>query len=239
MSYKRKTSKYYIHKEIELIMHKIFYIKQLYFIYRKTKFTDGYINICNQLPRTFTVLLPTIFDRIVLELSCLVDDHGDDDLSICNFIEKYKKNTNAYKEKRYVYIDVDSRKKRRLYIDTSSIKDDIDNLEQCIKSNIKINKYLRTLRNKAIAHNDWKINFKKNFKYQELKVKISYEELEQYINDLFKYMNNIYSTLFKIQFAFSNDIDSELEYLDDILNVKKIDMRNILYKNCGRDKDDK
>ncbi len=228
MSYKGKISKYYIHKEIELIMHKIFYIKQLYFIYRKTKFTDGYVNICEKLPGTFYVLLPTIFDRIVLELSCLVDDRGPDDLSICNFIEKYHKNTNAFKEKRYVYINVNSNRKRRLYIDTNSIKDDIDNLEKCIKSNVKINKYLRTLRNKAIAHNDWKINFKKNYKYQELKVHISYDDLEQYINDLYKFMNNIYSTLFKIQFAFLNDIESELDYLNFILQYDRYTTKTII-----------
>ena len=61
------------------------------------------------------------------------------------------------------------------------------------------------------------------------------EELEQYIDNLFFYMNRIYSTLFKIKFAYYNELDSELKYLDSILSINNEDIREILLKNIGSD----
>lgn len=235
MAFKNKVTKYYINKEIEFIMFKLFYIKQLYFIYRKTAFTDGYKNICERLPEISNFILPAIFDKILLELNCLVNDRGDKDLSICNFIYKYHKNSQLFKEQYYIYIKpIGSDKKRRFYIDTNSIKEDIINLEKCIRSNNKINKYIKKQRHKIIAHNDWKINFKTNFKYKELKKKILYEELEQYIDDLLKSMNTIYSTLFKSKFMYCHNVDSELNYLDYILQNDKNTGQTIIKKECNK-----
>lgn len=99
MNYKRRTSKYYIHKEIELIMFKLNHIKQLYFIYKKIKFKDGYENIYKELPRLTNIILRSIFDRIILELSGLIVDFNDEDLSICSFISKFHEYESDYKEK--------------------------------------------------------------------------------------------------------------------------------------------
>ena len=86
MNYKRRTSKYYIHKEIELIMFKLYHIKQLFFIYKKIKFKNEYENIYKELPMMSIIILQSIFDRIILELSGLIVDFDDEDLSICSFI---------------------------------------------------------------------------------------------------------------------------------------------------------
>ena len=98
-----------------------------------------------------------------------------------------------------------------------------------------IKKYIKKLRDKQIAHNDRRMSFNKNYRYDDLKTKVTYEELEQYIDHLFFYMNRIYSTLFKIKFAYYNELDSELKYLDSILSINNEDIREILLKNIGSD----
>ena len=236
MNYKRKTSKYYLHKEIKLIMFKLYNLKQLFFILKKIQFVDGYKNIIKKLPKISNVILNSLLEKIVIELSGLVVDHNEDDLSIMSFIIKYHQYESDYKEKRYIYIyDINTNKKHRVYINTNSIKDDINELEQYIQNNEYIKKYIKKLRDKQIAHNDRRMSFNKNYRYDDLKTKVTYEELEQYIDNLFFYMNRIYSTLFKIKFAYYNELDSELKYLDSILSINNEDIRKILLKNIGSD----
>ena len=142
MNYKRKTSKYYLHKEINLIMFKLYNLKQLFFILKKIQFVDGYKNIIKKLPKISNVILNSLLEKIVIELSGLVVDHNEDDLSIMSFIIKYHQYESDYKEKRYIYIyDINTNKKHRVYINTNSIKDDINELEQYIQNNEYIKKY--------------------------------------------------------------------------------------------------
>ena len=217
-------------------MFKLYNLKQLYFILKKIQFVDGYKNIIKKLPKISNVILNSLLEKIVIELSGLVVDHNEDDLSIMSFIIKYHQYESDYKEKRYIYIyDINTNKKHRVYINTNSIKDDINELEQYIQNNEYIKKYIKKLRDKQIAHNDRRMSFNKNYRYDDLKTKVTYEELEQYIDNLFFYMNRIYSTLFKIKFAYYNELDSELKYLDSILSINNEDIRKILLKNIGSD----
>ena len=225
-----------MHKEINLIMFKLYNLKQLFFILKKIQFVDGYKNIIKKLPKISNVILNSLLEKIVIELSGLVVDHNEDDLSIMSFIIKYHQYESDYKEKRYIYIyDINTNKKHRVYINTNSIKNDINELEQYIQNNEYIKKYIKKLRDKQIAHNDRRMSFNKNYRYDDLKTKVTYEELEQYIDNLFFYMNRIYSTLFKIKFAYYNELDSELKYLDSILSINNEDIRKILLKNIGSD----
>ena len=203
---------------------------------KKIQFIDGYKNIIKKLPKISNVILNSLLEKIVIELSGLVVDHNEDDLSIMSFIIKYHQYESDYKEKRYIYIyDINTNKKHRVYINTNSIKNDINELEQYIQNNEYIKKYIKKLRDKQIAHNDRRMSFNKNYRYDDLKTKVTYEELEQYIDNLFFYMNRIYSTLFKIKFAYYNELDSELKYLDSILSINNEDIREILLKNIGSD----
>lgn len=225
-----------MHKEINLIVFKLYNLKQLFFILKKIQFIDGYKNIIKKLPKISNVILNSLLEKIVIELSGLVVDHNEDDLSIMSFIIKYHQYESDYKEKRYIYIyDINTNKKHRVYINTNSIKNDINELEQYIQNNEYIKKYIKKLRDKQIAHNDRRMSFNKNYRYDDLKTKVTYEELEQYIDNLFFYMNRIYSTLFKIKFAYYNELDSELKYLDSILSINNEDIREILLKNIGSD----
>lgn len=221
----RKTSKYYIHKEIELLITKLINIKNMFFMYKKIYFNDGYVQIIKQLPKTSSIVLQTLLDRIILELTCLVVDEGENDLSIKSFIKKYKEYKQDYKEKRYVYIrDSDSQKKHRLYIEPGDIDDDINELQSYLNKNIKLLNYFQKYRNKKIAHNDKKINFKTKYKYKEMKVYITYDDIEECIEGLFKYMNRIYKTLCKTSFLHVDELDGELKYLDEALENYHIEI---------------
>ena len=218
MTFKRKTSKYYIHKEIELLIIKLFHIKQMYCVYKKIKFKNGYNEIYNRLPSLLNIILPILLDKIILELSGLVVDHDDEDLCILGFIYKYKEYKNDYHEMKYIYIkEINTRKKHRLYLDTNSINDVINEFEEYIEQNKKILKYIKKSRDKLIAHNDKKIHFNKNYKYDDMKKTITFDELDSFIEGLYKRMNIIYCTLFKTQFAYSESLDSEMKYLNDLL----------------------
>ena len=125
-----------MHKEINLIMFKLYNLKQLFFILKKIQFIDGYRNIIKKLPKISNVILNSLLEKIVIELSGLVVDHNEDDLSIMSFIIKYHQYESDYKEKRYIYIyDINTNKKHRVYINTNSIKNDINELEQYIQNN--------------------------------------------------------------------------------------------------------
>ena len=231
MAFRRKTSKYYIHKEIELLLIKLIQIKQLFCIYKKVYYNNGYTYILKKLPITSSIICNVIFEQIILELACLVVDCSDDDLSIKGFIIKYNEYKTDYKEKRFVYVvDSNSHKKRRLYIDTNDIKNDMDELETYIKNSNELCNYLKKWRHKSIAHNDKKINFKPRFRYEEMKLKITYNEIEKFIDSLILYMNNIYNTLFKTKFAYMDECDWELSYLNNLLEKDHIKMQNKLNK---------
>lgn len=216
--FKRKTSKYYIHKEIEIILTKIIHIKNMFSIYKKIRYTNGYEYIYKSFPKTMNIMLQSLIDRIILELTCLIVDYKDSDLCINGFITKFHQYEKDYKEKKYIYIkDIDSGKKHRIYINTNDIKKDISELENYLDRAEYIKEYLKKYRDKTISHNDKKINFKPKYKYKEMKVLVTNDNLEEYIEKLFSYMNNIYSTLFKTQFIYIEEFDGELEHLNRIL----------------------
>ena len=215
-------SKYYIKKEIDLLIMKINVLRQNYLIYKQIKFKGGYENIAKFLPYTSNIILTALIDKILMELSKLVVDGNDNDLCIYSFIKKYKADRKSFKEKKYIYVkDIDSDKKHRMYIDTNEIEDDINNLEKFLNDNKHIRSYLKKIRDKKIAHNDRKMNFKSNYLPVELKQKITYEELSNFIDGLFKNMNTIYSTLFKIQYAYLEETEHELKYLNEILEKER------------------
>ena len=215
---KNKTSKYNVEKEVNLIVKKIYHIKQTFNVFQKIWLEEEYKSISDRLPYTSSIILSTLFNEVILGLSKLIVDDGDNDLCIQSFLRKYYNNKDDFKEQRYIYIkDIKTKKRSRLYLESGEIKEDIEELEKVLESNNHIIKYIKKLRNKDIAHNDRKMNFHKNYKPEELKIEVTYEEIEMLIDNLFKHMNNIHCTLFKTSFAFYDDITPELKYLNNIL----------------------
>ena len=219
MKQKHVKSRYYIKKEIDLIIMKINILKQYYFIFRKLYFVDGYCNINKTIPHTMTYINTALIEKVIIELYKILSDQHDNVISIHNFLEEFHKHRNDFREQKYIIIkQIDSNKKERLYIDTDKIEKNIEELESFLNNNKKIINYINKDRNKVIAHNDKKMNFNKKYKPKELKVVVTYLELCNFIDELFKKMNNIYCTLYKIQYADLEETDCELKYLNKILD---------------------
>ena len=219
MKQKQVKTRYYIKKEIDLIIMKINVLKQYYFIFKKLYFVDEYCIINKTLPNTMIYINTALIEKVIIELYKIVVDQDDNVISIHNFLKEFHKHRNDFREQKYIIIkNIDSNKKSRLYIDTDKIEKNIEELELFLNNNKKIINYINKDRNKVIAHNDRKMNFNKKYKPSELKVVVTYLELNNFIDELFKKMNEIYCTLYKIQYADLEGTDYELKYLNKILD---------------------
>ncbi len=222
MKQKAVKSRYYIKKEIDLIIVKINILRQNYYIFRKLYFVDGYQNIGKFIPHTLNFINIALLDKIIIELYKIVADKDKNVLSIPNFLKEFHNHRCDFREQKYIYVkDIDSSKKERLYLDTNELEKDIQELEVFLENNKKIIDYIKKDRNKIIAHNDKKMTFKKNYKPKELRTVIVYKELSDFIDELFSKMNNIYCTMYKTQYAYLEETDSELKHLNNILEDEK------------------
>ena len=215
---KSYVSKYYIKKEINLLMMKIIVIRQNYIILKQLKFKDGCVNIRKTIPHATGYILTALLDKIIIELSKLVVDDGENDLCINSFIRKYEKNKTHFKEQKYIYVDeYGTNKRHRHYFDTNDVEKNFEDLKYFLEKNNNIKKFLHKTRNKKVAHNDRKISFNSKYLPIEMKQKITYDEIDQFIDGLLNNMNKIYFTLFKTQYDYYDGVYSELKYLNEIL----------------------
>lgn len=151
-----------------------------------------------------------------MELSKLVVDSDKEDISIKRFIINY--DASKYKcvtSKKYIYItDKNTHKKKRFYLKgMNDVSKDINKLKQMLIDKENISIFLQFVRNKKIAHNDKTIFLVGKTKNKE----IAYSELENYIDDIYFLFNKIYTDIYGKQIYFSNNIISELEYLNKVL----------------------
>lgn len=213
------VSKYYIKKEINLLMMKITILRQNYIIFKQLKFKDGCANIQKVIPRAIQYISTALLDKIIIELSKLVVDINKDDLCINSFIRKYEENKKHFKEQKYIYVkEFNTGKRHRHYLDTNEIEKDFEDLENFLKTNVYIRNFLKKTRDKRVAHNDKRMSFDSKYLPIELKQRITYDEISKYIDGLFNKMNQIYFTLFKTQYApYFTDAYNELNYLNEIL----------------------
>ena len=61
---KNKTSKYNIKKEMDLIVKKIYHIKQTFNVFQKIRLEEEYKSISDRLPYTSSVILSALFKTI-------------------------------------------------------------------------------------------------------------------------------------------------------------------------------
>ena len=201
---------------------KINILRQNYIIFKQLYFVDGYKNIGKFIPHTLNFVNNALLDKIIIELYKIVADKDKNVLSIPNFIKEFHNHRNDFREQKYIYVkDIDSSKKERLYLNTNEIEKDINSLELFLDGNKKIIDYITKDRNKVIAHNDKKMSFKKNYKPKELKNRIVYKELSDFIDGLFSHMNTIYCTLYKTQYAYLEETTGELKNLNKILEEER------------------
>ena len=213
------TSKYYINKEVHLILQRIIHIKQLYTVLKNIKPNKKFPYIHMKLNYTMSLIESALIEKVIIELCSIAIDKNDDDLCILGFIRKYEENKEKFKRKKCIYIEeVDTNKKHRFNLnDNNSLEEEFNKLKQLLDDNSKITDFLKKYRNKQLVHNDKKQFFHKNIIYPELKVKVTYDELESFINGLFKHINNIYFMLTAIQYA-DNELGlEEIKYLNTLL----------------------
>lgn len=128
------------------------------------------------------------------------------------------------KKKNYYVTEIDTNKKHRIKLENNSCDDIIRKYREIEKNNKNIIKYLKTLRNKTIAHNDKQFGFASKKKYS--KKNPTYQELEKFINDIYDIVNNINQSVFGITTAWSYHFKDELLWLKDLIKNNEKRHRN-------------
>lgn len=212
------ASKYYIKKDIKLMIEKTNIIRQEYLIFKKLKFSDGYTNIKKAIPISSHYLLDALFEKILLELSKLLGDSDYKDLCIDSFIARYNNHPDLHKSKKYYMIkDLNTNKRHRVYLKNTDIVIEINNLITLVNKHQSTIRYIKKLRNKKLGHNDRKLLYNPRNKPPELKINILYVEIWNLIDELFSQLNKIYLSLFGGLYAPLETGDFELKRLNEIL----------------------
>ncbi len=211
-----KITKYYLEKELNFILCNIHEIKMKYSMFKQLYIDEKFNSINIRLCSISSIFSELLLKNILMELSKLVIDFDENDISIKGFIINYSNSKYRHlTTKKYIYItDINTQKKKRFYLkDMNDVSSDINILKQMLvdKENIRI--FLKFVRDKKIAHNDKTI-----FLVGKTKNKgIAYSELENYIDDIYFLFNKIYTDIYGKQIYFSNNVISELEYLNKVL----------------------
>lgn len=208
-------SKYYLKKEIDIIMICLHKINRSFKLFKELSSGDNYKYICSSIPHSMEIILDTLFESVLLELSKLLCDKDKKSITILDIISLYKTDKQYFKEKKYYYaIDINTGQKVRRNFNNVDVQKNINKLENDIKNNQMVIKYLGKRRNKSLAHNDKKFQYKK-MKYSNKK--ILYSDIESLIRVLIEDINMISSNIFGVTYAFINNEKEEIEYLCNLI----------------------
>lgn len=83
---------------------------------------------------------------------------------------------------------------------------------------------MKLKRDKTLAHNDKEYGFKKYIRYE--KKRITYEQLENFINDVYYIVNNLNKSIFGITTVWSYHFKDELLWLKDLIKNNEKRHRN-------------
>lgn len=217
-STKKYSSKYHLKKEIEIIIEKLYDIKRTYQLYRELLSEDNNSVICNKFPYMFSIIIKAMEEKTILGLYKIVYDKDNNDKNICisDVIETYKKNKTYFTEKRYYFIkNLENDKRIRRHLNPKKINTCIVQLDKNLKKIKGMKEFLRNFRRKNLAHLDKKFTFNTRIKYY--KGKITYGDIEAFIDSLIDDMNDLYNSLFGTSYVFLyNELD-ELKYLNKLI----------------------
>ena len=196
---KNYNSKHYLKKEFSFILNKLYIIKQDYELLKLLTSNEEKEYITDNIPHTSKIILYALFNNIILELSKITVDSPDykgmENINIKNFLKKYDENKELYKEKKYYYAtEINTNKKHRIKLENNSCDEIIKEYREIEKNNKHLIEYLKTRRNKTIAHNDKKFGFDSKNKYSK-KVP-TYQQLEKFINDIYDVTNKLNKSVF-------------------------------------------
>ena len=213
-------SKYYLKKEIDIIMKNLYEINCAFGLFKDLSSGKNHEYICKSIPYSMKIILDTLFEKVLLELSKLLCDDDKKSITILDIVKLYKTDKQYFKEKKYYYaIDINTGKKIRRNFDVKNVQKDIDQLQYDIKNNKDVIEYLRKCRNKSLAHNDKKFQYDRKNKYSNKK--ILYSDIESLIKILIKDINAISMDVFGITYAFTNNEKEEIEYICNFIQEDK------------------
>lgn len=217
---KKFNSKYYLRKEIDYLLNKMYQIKTSFELFKDLKLGEEKKYITDNIPFFSQIVLSALSKNVFLELSKIIVDtpdySGDENICVSNLIDKYNKNKSIFKLKKYYYVtSIDDNKKYRRNLSNQNIDVIITNLSQKIDKKNKIYKYLKNNRNKELAHNDKAFGFKTNKKF--IKEIVTYKEIEDYINELYNDLNELNKSLFSTTTVFRYEHKDELKWLTEII----------------------
>ena len=219
MGRKIYCSKYYLKRELVYLLHKMLRIKTNFELFKDLKTGEVKEYITDNIPKCSYWILTALSNNVFLELSKIIVDtpefQGKENICLKNLIKLYKNDCSLFKLKKYYYIKGMNNKRKRIYISVQSINNIIQNLEDKTDKNNKIFDFLKQLRHKDLAHNDKEFGFKSKRKFS--KKSISYKELEDFINELYNDLNELYKSLFSTTMIYTNDYKDELSWLKEIM----------------------
>lgn len=223
---KEYTSKYYLKKEFEVILNKIYIIKQNFELFKVLKSDETKKNITDNMPYTCQIILNSLFNTIILELSKIIVDNSDykgmENVCVKNFLKKYENNKSLFKEKKYYYVtEINNNKRHRINLDNMASSKIISEYMKLEKENKNLIAYLNKKRNKTIAHNDKQYSFNRKIKYT--KNVVTYEQLDNFIDSIYEIVNNLNKSIFGITTINTYYFRDELLWLNELIknNDKK------------------
>lgn len=217
---KKFNSKYYLGKEIDYLLNKIYRIKASFELFKDLKLGEEKKYITDNIPFFSQLVLSALSQNVFLELSKIIVDtpdfRGDENICVANLIDKYNNNNCIFKLKKYYYVtSIDDNKKHRVNLSNQNIDIIIKNLSKKIDKKNKIYKYLKNNRHKELAHNDKAFGFKTRKKF--IKEIVTYKEIEDYINELYNDLNELNKSLFSTTTVFIYEYKDELKWLTEII----------------------
>lgn len=214
-------SKYYLKKEIDIIMNNLYEINRAFELFKNISSSDNHKYICKTIPFCTKVILEALFEKVLLGLAKLLCDKDNKSITVLDIIDLYNTNKEYFKEKKYYYAtDINTGKKIRRKFDNKNVKNDINQLQKDINNNKYVIEYLTKRRNKSLAHNDKKYQYDRRKRYSNKK--ILYKDLEELISILTKDINMISMDVFGVTYAFTNNEKEEIEYLCNLIKEDKI-----------------
>lgn len=209
-------SKYYLKKEINILMLRLYDIKKAFQLFKELSSKDSYELFCKKFPYIMHIILQSLKEKSLIELSKIICDEDKKSISVNDILKIYHTNKELFKEKNYYYVkEWGTNKRKRIYTNNGDIKNKIDNLENDLKQYNNIKTFLKKYRNKKLAHNDKKYGFDKRNKYS--KEKVFYDDVDRFIDILIEDVNNISSCIFGVTYVFTYDEIDEVNYIKELL----------------------
>lgn len=215
MALKKYRSKYYLKKEFETLITGLYEIKKNYQLFKVISSGDNHKILCENFPHTFSIILKALLDKTIVGIFKYVYDKDSKSITVTDILKIYVEDSLLFKEKNYYYAtDIVTGKRVRRTFDKRDAQNCIDVLKKDLAKYKNIETFMKTYRNKFVAHCDKKYNFDSKIKVGKAKVK--YDEIEAFIDLIITDVNNLYNCVFGITYACHYE---ELKEMKDIAEL--------------------